>query len=96
MISSPISIPMDHPSLAGHFPGNPIVPGVLILEEVLNAAETCYQSSFAPKHWRNIKFLSPLQPGIAFTVEFKEKDGGLNFTCTSSGPTIATGFFTRE
>jgi len=32
-----ITIRRDHPSLPGHFPGNPVVPGVVILEEVLEA-----------------------------------------------------------
>lgn len=30
-------IPPDHPALPGHFPGNPLVPGVLILAHVLAA-----------------------------------------------------------
>ena len=33
------SIPHDHPSLPGHFPGRPIVPGVVMLERVLEAIE---------------------------------------------------------
>ena len=33
-----ISIPADHPSLPGHFPGRPVVPGALILAEVIHAA----------------------------------------------------------
>src|SRR5437879_10590804 len=31
------AIRADHPSLAGHFPGTPIVPGVVILDEVAAA-----------------------------------------------------------
>ena len=33
-------ISADHPSLPGHFPGHPIVPGVVLLDRVLEAIET--------------------------------------------------------
>ena len=32
-----ITIPQDHPAIPGHFPGNPVVPGVIILQEVIKA-----------------------------------------------------------
>jgi len=31
------AISADHPSLPGHFPDRPLVPGVVILDEVLTA-----------------------------------------------------------
>ena len=32
-----LCIPAGHPSAAGHFPGNPIVPGALLLDAVVAA-----------------------------------------------------------
>ncbi len=37
-----IRIPIEHPSLAGHFPGQPILPGVLLLDAVARAAEAAF------------------------------------------------------
>ncbi|MEZ5592806.1 MAG: hypothetical protein R3F53_19725 [Gammaproteobacteria bacterium] len=36
----------EHPSLAGHFPSNPIVPGVVILDEVMQAVQQATGLSF--------------------------------------------------
>lgn len=56
------SIPIDHPSLPGHFPGHPIVPGVVILERVLEAIEATH-GPLAAVRLPQVKFTRPLLPG---------------------------------
>jgi 3-hydroxyacyl-[acyl-carrier-protein] dehydratase len=61
------TIAADHPSLPGHFPGAPIVPGVVILDEVLAALNQWRQDSRVTVI-SAVKFLVPLKPNQAFTV----------------------------
>lgn len=56
------SIPADHPSLPGHFPGQPIVPGVVVLERVLEAIEAAH-GPLGPLRLPQVKFAQPLRPG---------------------------------
>jgi 3-hydroxymyristoyl/3-hydroxydecanoyl-(acyl carrier protein) dehydratase len=56
------SIPSDHPSLPGHFPGRPIVPGVVVLEQVLAAIESSH-GVLGALRLPQVKFLQPLLPG---------------------------------
>ncbi len=61
------SIPTDHPSLPGHFPGHPVVPGVVILERVLEAIEAIHgsltQEPLTTLRLPQVKFMRPLLPG---------------------------------
>jgi 3-hydroxymyristoyl/3-hydroxydecanoyl-(acyl carrier protein) dehydratase len=56
-------VPMGHPSLPGHFPGRPIVPGVVVLERVLEAIEATTKSPLGPLRLPQVKFVQPLLPG---------------------------------
>jgi 3-hydroxymyristoyl/3-hydroxydecanoyl-(acyl carrier protein) dehydratase len=56
------SIPADHPSLPGHFPGQPIVPGVVVLDRVLEAIEDTH-GALGPLRLPQVKFAQPLLPG---------------------------------
>ena len=56
------SIPSDHPSLPGHFPGRPVVPGVLVLERVLEAIEATH-GALGAMRLPQVKFTQPLLPG---------------------------------
>ncbi len=62
------SIPSGHPSLPGHFPGRPIVPGVLLLERVLEAIEATH-GPLGPLRLPQVKFAQPLLPGEQARIE---------------------------
>jgi 3-hydroxymyristoyl/3-hydroxydecanoyl-(acyl carrier protein) dehydratases len=61
------AIPANHPSLAGHFPGAPVVPGVVILHEVA-AALAEWRPGYQLTGVRAVKFLLPLKPEQWFTI----------------------------
>jgi 3-hydroxymyristoyl/3-hydroxydecanoyl-(acyl carrier protein) dehydratase len=67
----PLCIGADHPSLAGHFPGNPLVPGVLILDAVLAAAIAHCGRPLRLQRLPQAKFLQPLRPGEAAQIELE-------------------------
>jgi 3-hydroxymyristoyl/3-hydroxydecanoyl-(acyl carrier protein) dehydratase len=83
----------DHPSLPGHFPGAPLVPGVVILDEVLAALIEWHQDSQLTGI-RMVKFLAPLQPEQAFTISLSvrnEHAGEVNFCCRAEDRVIVEG-----
>lgn len=61
----------SHPSLPGHFPGAPVVPGVLVLERVFAAIEAAHGPLGAIR-LPQVKFVQPLLPGEQAEVELAE------------------------
>jgi 3-hydroxymyristoyl/3-hydroxydecanoyl-(acyl carrier protein) dehydratase len=62
-----------HPALAGHFPGNPIVPGALLLVRVLRAAGTMPDGRV--NAIQTARFHTVLRPGEAFDIELERGAG---------------------
>ncbi|MGL6112451.1 MAG: 3-hydroxyacyl-ACP dehydratase FabZ family protein [Rubrivivax sp.] len=86
-----LCVPAQHPALAGHFPGNPIVPGVVILDAVICAAEAWLDARFHLAGLSQAKFLAPLKPGEAARIELQLRNPQLDFVVYRGQDTIAKG-----
>ena len=66
-----------HPTAAGHFPGNPILPGALMLDHALRAI-----GARAPAEIQVVKFLRPVRPGDRVAIRWLKQEGGIvKFEC---------------
>lgn len=83
------TVPAAHPCLPGHFPGRPIVPGVVLLDE----AFACLAPHLAsPPSLLSAKFLAPVLPGDAVTVAWRPTGPGrVAFTCATAGRPVLHG-----
>lgn len=84
-------IPADHPALPGHFPGRPVVPGVMMLGRVLDAAERWIGRMPAALALPQVKFLQPLLPGQRAEIELERHDARLRFRVLRADTLLASG-----
>jgi 3-hydroxyacyl-[acyl-carrier-protein] dehydratase len=85
-------IPAEHPALTGHFPGVPVLPGVLLLDEVVRAVEI--DSGTAGGRWRigMAKFVRPVRPGETLSLGHeRQPNGSIRFHISRAGQPVAHG-----
>ncbi len=78
-----------HSALPGHFPGHPLVPGVVMLEQV----------AMALRAWRGerlvrvaeVKFAAPLLPGESAELTLSEAGSRVRFEIRRGGELLARG-----
>ena len=80
----------DHPAFPGHFPGAPILPGVVLLDAVLLWAETVTGSLAG--QIGSAKFLSPVIPGEVLNLALVcSAAGSARFDILCGSRKVATG-----
>lgn len=84
-------LPGSHPSLPGHFPAQPVVPGVLILEWIADAAREWRGSDLRLNALPAVKFLSPLLPDEILDILLQDDEGPLRFRCAVGARLVAQG-----
>ena len=84
------TVPVAHPALPGHFPGRPIVPGVVLLDRVIEAIEAG-QGPLPPLRLPQVKFLQPLLPGQSAQVQLQGDAPRWRFRVLRGDTVLASG-----
>ena len=105
-----LCIAPDHPALAGHFPGFPVVPGVVLLDETLHAIEIAEQANRAAArpgdtaaapallwHIGTVKYHRAVRPGEPLQLEYElQPDGRARFELRAADALVASGTVERR
>ena len=83
-----VCIDADHPSLPGHFPGEPVVPGVVLLDRVAAAIE---RDGGALRRIHSVKFLAPLLPRQDAELSLAREGVRVRFRIERDGRPILSG-----
>jgi 3-hydroxyacyl-[acyl-carrier-protein] dehydratase len=86
--TAPLRIASTHPALPGHFPGNPIVPGVVLLDRI---AAALGQDGARLARISVVKFLTPLKPEEDATLAIARDGTRVTFRIDRNGTPILRG-----
>jgi len=93
-----VEIAVDHPAFAGHFPGRPMLPGVALVAEAMEAAaaEPALLRAIGPAPRLSVvKFLTPVGPGATLEIALRLEARAVAFRISVAGQVAATGQFAR-
>jgi 3-hydroxyacyl-[acyl-carrier-protein] dehydratase len=91
-MQSTLNIAADHPSFAGHFPSFPVLPGALLLDEMLAAIQLARGIDLRSWHVSSVKFLDAVRPRDCLALEHEATTGGLiHFTIRVDTRKVASG-----
>jgi 3-hydroxyacyl-[acyl-carrier-protein] dehydratase len=96
-----LPIAADHPAYSGHFPGQPVLPGVVLLDAALHALECsgARASGEWARGWKinSAKFQSAVRPGEALTLEHEMlPNGSVRFAIRTGDRAVASGILMRS
>src|SRR5581483_7673544 len=92
VLETQTTLAADHPAARGHFPGNPVIPGAVLLDEILAAARAGLGLPPQPTEIVSAKFLRAVRPGECLRLRFARREGGAyRFECWVAGEIAASG-----
>jgi 3-hydroxyacyl-[acyl-carrier-protein] dehydratase len=95
-MQSALRVAPDHPSFAGHFPKYPVLPGAVLLDEMLKAIESARGIEIKSWHIASAKFLGLVRPSDILVLEHDAPTQGLiRFTIRVENRKVASGMLSK-
>lgn len=87
-----LMVPVDHPAFAGHFPGDPVLPGVVLLDEAIHAVEMAVGVPLSGFQIASAKFQSRVKPGEILSIKYEIlPSASVRFDIFAGARGVATG-----
>jgi len=87
-----VFVAAGHPAFAGHFPGSPVLPGAVLLDEVLCELERSRGIDITGWRITTMKFLGRVLPGDELIVRHSAPEAGaIRFTVDGPRGPVAAG-----
>ena len=91
-MQSALHVPADHAAFAGHFPAFPVLPGAILLDEMLHAIALARGIDLQRWHIGSAKFLDAVRPGDTLVLEHEAPSPGLiRFTIRAENRKVTSG-----
>lgn len=89
------TVPLDHPALPGHFPGTPMLPGVVLLDTALHAIAANTGIALDRCEIGSVKFLSPVTAGEELLIQYViSSNNAIRFDIVTGTRKISSGSIT--
>ena len=83
-VSAKVRVAADDPVFAGHYPGFPILPGLLLVEEANGVVRAELDSPhLCPSAVEKVRFLRPVYPGDEVSIECEIDRGTDAIRCSA-------------
>jgi 3-hydroxyacyl-[acyl-carrier-protein] dehydratase len=87
-----LAVAADHPAYAGHFPGMPVLPGVVLLDAAVHALDTARYGPSLRWEVASAKFQSAVRPGESLTLQHETlPNGSVKFSIQTADRPVANG-----
>jgi 3-hydroxyacyl-[acyl-carrier-protein] dehydratase len=88
-IKALVSLNVQHPLYKGHFPQQPVTPGVVLIEIIRAVISSVLNKQLMLESAKEIKFMAAVLPSevskVDLNIEYIESGGKVNTNCIISG-----------
>ena len=96
-VAAEVCVPADSGWFDGHFPGNPVLPGIAQLSMVLVLIEAAFGQALIVREVSRVRFKQMILPGERLAVwadPQSERPGGVAFRITNNERLVCSGNMT--